>query len=261
MNSSLSDIGLLQAEVVPIVLALPRLLATFLVLPYFAGTAISGAVRNGLVLVLAAFVAPAVPVATLPGTGAWSLIVGKETLIGLLLGLGFGVFVWALQCVGELIDFQSGTANAAFFDPVAGHEIGPTGDLLFRLVVTLFVSAGGLLGLVGALFESYRLWPVASYFPDAGAVLQAFAVREGDAILAWIIKLAAPVIFVLVLIDLGVGLVGRAAPQLNVFVVAQPLKGLLAILVLALVLHIVYAGLQDFLRPDNSVLQFLRHVL
>jgi type III secretion protein T len=261
MNSSLSDIGLLQAEVVPIVLALPRLLATFLVLPYFAGTAISGAVRNGLVLVLAAFVAPAVPVATLPGTGAWLLIVGKETLIGLLLGLGFGVFVWALQCVGELIDFQSGTANAAFFDPVAGHEIGPTGDLLFRLVVTLFVSAGGLLGLVGALFESYRLWPVASYFPDAGAVLQAFAVREGDAILAWIIKLAAPVIFVLVLIDLGVGLVGRAAPQLNVFVVAQPLKGLLAILVLALVLHIVYAGLQDFLRPDNSVLQFLRHVL
>jgi type III secretion protein T len=261
MNHSASDIGLLQAEVVPIVLALPRLLATFLVLPYFAGTAISGAVRNGLVLVLAAFVAPAVPVATLPGTGAWLLIVGKETLIGLLLGLGFGVFVWALQCVGELIDFQSGTANAAFFDPVAGHEIGPTGDLLFRLVVTLFVSAGGLLGLVGALFESYRLWPVASHFPDAGAVLQAFAVREGDAILAWIIKLAAPVIFVLVLIDLGVGLVGRAAPQLNVFVVAQPLKGLLAILVLALVLHIVYAGLQDFLRPDNSVLQFLRHVL
>lgn len=261
MNSSLSDIGLLQAEVVPIVLALPRLLATFLVLPYFAGTAISGAVRNGLVLVLAAFVAPAVPVAMLPGAGTWLLIVGKETLIGLLLGLGFGVFVWALQCVGELIDFQSGTANAAFFDPVAGHEIGPTGDLLFRLVVTLFVSAGGLLGLVGALFESYRLWPVASYFPDAGAVLQAFAIREGDAILAWIIKLAAPVIFVLVLVDLGVGLVGRAAPQLNVFVVAQPLKGLLAILVLALVLHIVYAGLQDFLRPDNSVLQFLRHVL
>jgi type III secretion protein T len=256
-----ADLGALQAEVVPIVLALPRLLAAFLVLPYFAGTAISGAVRNGLVLALAAFVAPAVPVATLPGAGPWLLIVGKETLIGLLLGLGFGVFVWALQCVGELIDFQSGTGNAAFFDPLAGHEIGPTGDLLFRLVVTLFVSAGGLLGLVGALFDSYRLWPVASYFPDVGAVLQAFAIREGDAILAWITKLAAPVIFVLVLVDLGVGLVGRAAPQLNVFTVAQPLKGLLAILVLALVLHIVYAGLQDFLRPDNNVLQFLRHVL
>jgi type III secretion protein T len=261
MNHSPSDIGALQAEVVPIVLALPRVLAAFLVLPYFAGTAISGAVRNGLVPVLAAFVAPAVPVATLPAAGPWLVIVCKESLIGLLLGLGFGVFVWALQCVGELIDFQSGTANAAFFDPVAGHEIGPTGDLLFRLVVTLFVSAGGLLGLVGALFESYHLWPVASYFPDTGAVLQAFAIREGDAILAWIVKLAAPVIFVLVLVDLGVGLVGRAAPQLNVFVVAQPLKGLLAILVLALVLHVVYAGLQAFLRPDNSVLQFLRHVL
>ncbi|NRF69409.1 type III secretion system export apparatus subunit SctT [Aquincola sp. S2] len=259
MNSH--EIGALQAEVVPIVLALPRLLAAFLVLPYFAGTALGGAVRGAFVLVLAAFVAPAVPVTALPGAGPWLVIVCKETLIGLLLGLGFGVFVWALQCVGELIDFQSGTANAAFFDPIAGHEIGPTGDLLFRLAVTLFVSAGGLLGLIGALFESYQLWPVASYFPDARAVLQAFAVREGDAILAWITKLAAPVIFVLVLVDLGVGLVGRVAPQLNVFVVAQPLKGLLAILVLALVLHIVYAGLQDFLRPDNSVLQFLRHVL
>lgn len=259
MTASL-EIGILQAEAMSILLAMPRLLAAFLVLPYFAGSAIGGAVRGAFVFMLAAFIAPAVAV-TAPDASAWLLIACKETLIGLLLGLGLGVFVWALQSVGELIDFQSGTANAAFFDPVAGHEIGPTGGLLFHLAVTLFVSAGGLLALVGTLFDSYRLWPVAAFVPDTGAVLSSFVIRQGDAVLAWIVKLAAPVIFVLVLVDLGVGLVGRAAPPLNVFVVAQPLKSLLAILVLALVLHVMHAGLREFLQPDNHVLRFLRHAL
>jgi len=190
--------------------------------------------------------------------GAWVLIAAKEALIGLLLGLGFGIFIWAIQSVGDLIDFQTGSGNASFFDPVAGHENGPSGEFLGWLVITLFVASGGLLAMVGVIVDSYRLWPVGSFFPKLGPVLEEFAIRQGDTLFLWIVKLASPVLLMLLLVELGMGLIGRVAPQLNVFVFAQPLKSLLATLMMMLFLFFVYESLQEFLRPSNGVLEFLR---
>jgi type III secretion protein T len=163
--------------------------------------------------------------------------------------------------VGSLIDFQTGTANAAFFDPTAGHDVGPREEFLGWLAIVLFVASGGLLAMVGVLIDSYRLWPVASFFPDAGKVLEEFVVRQGDTLFLWIVKLATPVVLVLLIVELGLGLINRVAPQLNVFVFAQPVKSLLATLMTYLFLYFVYESLQEFLRPSNGVLEFLRRAL
>jgi type III secretion protein T len=242
-------------------LTLPRLFAIFAVVPFLSGGMITGVVRNGLLLMLAIFMSPAAGEVPQAAIGTWILIAGKEALIGLMLGLGFGIFIWAIQSVGDLIDFQTGSSNASFFDPVAGHENGPTAEFLGWMVITLFISAGGLLAMLGVVVDSYRLWPVASFFPNLGAVLEQFAIRQGDTLFLWIVKLASPVIVVLLLVELGMGLVGRIAPQLNVFVFSQPLKSLLAHLMMLLFLFFVYESLQEFLRPENGVLDFLRTTL
>lgn len=244
-----------------VVLTLPRLFAIFAVVPFLSGGMITGVVRNGILLMLAIFMSPVAGEMPPLSMATWVLIAGKEALIGVMLGLGFGIFIWAIQSVGDLIDFQTGSSNASFFDPVAGHENGPTSEFLGWVVITLFVSGGGLLAMLGAVVDSYRLWPVASFFPNLGVVLEQFAVRQGDTLFLWIVKLASPVIVVLLLVELGVGLVGRVAPQLNVFVFAQPLKSLVAHLMMLLFLFFVYESLQDFLRPENSVLHFLRSTL
>lgn len=242
-------------------LTLPRLTAIFAVVPFLSGKMLTGFTRAGLLGMLAFFMAPAAGDMPAMSIGLWVLVASKEALIGLLLGLGFGIFIWAIQSVGDLIDFQTGSGNASFFDPVGGHENGPTAEFLGWLVITLFVAAGGLLALVGVIVDSYRLWPVASFFPDVGQVLQEFAVRQGDTLFLWVVKLATPVILVLVLVELGVGLIGRVAPQLNIFVFSQPLKSLLATLMLLLFLFFVYESLREFLRPSNGVLEFLRLAL
>ncbi len=157
--------------------------------------------------------------------------------------------------------FQTGSSNASFFDPVGGHDNGPTAEFLGWLVIVLFVAAGGLLSLVGVIVDSYRLWPVASFMPNLGAVLEEFAVRQGDTLFLWIVKLASPVILVLLLVELGIGLIGRVAPQLNVFVFSQPVKSLLATFMMLLFLTFVYESLSEFLRPSNGVLEFLRLAL
>ena len=260
MGSSIELFGL-EKFFSAVVLTLPRLFAIFAVVPFLSGSMIGGTARNGLLLMLAIFMSPVAGDVPTVSLGTWVLIAGKEALIGLLLGLGFGIFIWAIQSVGDLIDFQTGSANASFFDPVAGHENGPTGEFLSWLAITLFVSAGGLLALLGVVVDSFRIWPVASFFPSVGAVLEQFAVRQGDTLFLWIVKLAAPVVFVLMLVDLGMGLINRAAPQLNVFVFSQPLKRLLASLMMLLFAFFVYESLQEFLRPGNGVLDFLRATL
>jgi type III secretion protein T len=242
-------------------MTMPRLVAIFAVVPFLSGRMITGAARMGLLLMLALFMSPIGGEMPSLSTGMWILIAAKEALIGTLLGLGFGIFIWAIQSVGDLIDFQTGSGNASFFDPIGGHENGPTGEFLGWLVIALFVAGGGLLALLGVIVDSYRLWPVASFFPDLGKVLQEFAIRQGDTLFLWIVKLASPVIVVLLVVELGIGLISRVAPQLNVFVFAQPIKSLLATLMLLLFLFFVYESLQQFLRPSNSVLEFLRLAL
>lgn len=242
-------------------MALPRLAAVFSVTPFLSGTLLTPAVRNGLLALLALFLSPSVGEGVPTSHVLLLLIVAKEALIGLLLGLGFGVFVWVLQSVGDLIEFQTGSGNAEFFDPVGGHEGGATGGFLGWLAVTLFVAAGGLPAMFGAVVDSYRLWPVTAFLPDPGRVLLAFTLHEGDMLFLWIAKLCAPVLVVLVIVELGMGLVSRVAPQLNVFVFAQPVKSLLATLMLVLSLSLVHASMLEFMRPSSSVLALLRQWL
>jgi type III secretion protein T len=194
-----AELATLESLFTAVALAMPRLLAIFSIVPFFSGTMLTGAVRSGLLLMIALFISPVVGDVQPMSLITWGAIAAKEALIGLMLGLGFGVFIWAMQSVGDLIDFQTGSSNASFFDPVAGHENGPTGEFLGWLVICLFVSAGGLLAMLGVIVDSYRLWPVVSFFPDLGAVLQEFVVREGDTLFQWIVKLASPVLFVLLL--------------------------------------------------------------
>ena len=256
-----SELAAFESTFTSAAMALPRLFSVFAVVPFLSGKMISGLTRNGLLVMLALFMAPVAGDMPSLSIGMWLLIAAKEALIGLLLGLGFGIFIWAVQSVGDLIDFQTGSGNASFFDPVGGHENGPTGEFLGWLVITLFVAGGGLLAILGVIVDSYRLWPVLSFFPDLGKVLEEFTIRQGDTLFLWIVKLAAPVLLVLVLVELGMGLIGRVAPQLNVFVFSQPLKSLLATLLMLLFLYFIYESLQEFLRPSNGVLEFLRLAL
>jgi len=256
------DLSVIESFFKPVLLMLPRIAAVFTIVPFLSSHVLSGLVRSSLILMLALFFSPMI-IDQLPeySTALWLLIVLKEALIGIMLGLSFSIFFWAIQTVGELIDFQTGAGNASFFDPISGHAGGPTGNFLVQLLTTLFITIGGMLIMLGILVDSYQIWPVTSFFPDIGKVLVHFVVHQGGTLLSWIVKLAAPVILVLLLAEIGLGLVNRFAPQLNVFIFSLPLKSYLATLMLLLFLMFIFDLLQGFLKPGNDALNFMRSVL
>ena len=254
------DIAALQAAVRPVLMVMPRLLPLTLILPVFGPQIMTSLARNGLIVVLAAFTAPLIDYSSMAAVpyAMWLVLCAKEMLIGVLLGVAFSAMLWAIENVGHLIDFQTGSGNFAFFDPVAGDQSGPTAVFLNLLASTLFVTGGGLHVMLSMFLQSYRLWPVTALLPSAQQVLEQFAVRATDSVVQASVKLAAPVVIVLVLVELGLSLIARSVPQLNVFLISQPVKGVIALLMMSLFLYFVYGSLHAFLAPDGPLFAMLR---
>lgn len=247
----------------PILFVMPRLLPIMLIVPVFNEEIVTGLVRNGLAVVIAAFVAPAIDPAQIVDLPflIWCLLAAKEALIGILLAGAMSAVLFAIQGVGYLIDFQTGSGNAAFFDPMGGHDGGPTSGFLNYVAITLFVTAGGLQMIVQLFAQSYTWWPIGALTPNLSAVLSTFILRQTDAVFVWMVKLAAPVVIVLVLVEAGIGLIGRAVPQLNIFTFSQPVKSALAMLMMVMFMPLVYASLHAQLSPDSGMIALLRSLL
>lgn len=219
-----------------LIMASPRLMGLHLAMPAFSDGAIPPRVRTGLSLSLGLFVMPLILAQAEPPRSAlaFAAIAAKELFLGFAFGFPFSLVNWAVQSAGDLISFGSGASMSAFFDPVSREEITPMGNLLKRYAEAIFFITGAYSLLLGALFESYRIWPVGSFYPAMGPrgadlFISAFGHYFGSAIM-----LAFPALTVMFMITFSLALISRYVPQLNVFFLSMPLQCLAACLILAL---------------------------
>jgi type III secretion protein T len=244
----------------PLLAGLPRFGAAFLILPLLAKTTAPRQIRIGFLIVMVAVAYPnlAFSFSNIDwNMGDWMLFIVKEMLIGGLIGYSMGLILWILTAVGELIDLQAGMTNSQIFNPFGQKESGPFSVLLTQFGVLLFVGFGGLHVFLQLLYESLILWPPYSFMPDVSNAFKDFSLVTSGSLLETAVRLASPVICVLVLVELGIGLVNRAATQLNAFYFSMPIKAVTALLILALLLtHMVDIVHQSFKQSDG-----LLHVL
>ena len=101
-----------------------RLAVAFLVVPIFSNDIMPALVRNAVFASLGLVVAVVQPLDELiaGSAGYLLLVVAKEVFLGLSLGILFGIFLWAFEAAGEIIDTQVGTAQAQILDPFSGHR-------------------------------------------------------------------------------------------------------------------------------------------
>lgn len=200
-----------------------------------APSAVPRLARNAAILTITI---PIVPVnlayARLIEPTLWNyvLLFAKEYAIGFLLGYGVAWLFWAVQTAGAFIDNQRGAAIASSIDPLQGHETSPLGNLFSQAFVTYFFSIGGFLLVVKILYASFTAWPVMRGLPLLSPELPVLALEIMDTGMRLMFVLAAPAIAIMFLAEFGLAIVSRFAPQLQVFILAMPIKSALALLIL-----------------------------
>jgi flagellar biosynthetic protein FliR len=200
------------------------------------GVRLAAPARAGLAFLLAALAAPLLVAS--PGAAALvgapsirlALAFGREVLVGFSLGFVASAAFRAAEIAGRLGDTLRGANVAEILVPTAEERSSPLGVLYLLLATLVFLQIGGVPRLTASLLDSYRVLPVGAGLEAGGVHRAAALVTLASArLIAAGVALAAPVIVALWLTDLALGLVARAAPQVPVYFIGLPLKGLLAI--------------------------------
>jgi flagellar biosynthetic protein FliR len=228
-----------------------------LLAPPFNGRAIpapvKGAFAMALSLLLSTQIAPSLPEVT-----AGFLVVAAitEVVIGAALGFVVQLLFTAVQLAGDLIDLTGGFSLQPAYDPMAMTQNSSIGRLHYLLAVTLLFTSGGHLLIVKGFATSYVGMPVGGDVPTdeiAAVVTTALSMMFLAAL-----QIAGPMVAVLLLTDVALALLSRAAPALNIFTFGFPLKIMLTLILLGLTFPLLPPALDGLLEHAARAMVSLR---
>lgn len=221
-----------------LVMSMARLGAVFYVVPFMGQQVMPGMIRNCIAVCFSLVVYPLAASGIRPETPMvyLSFIAVKEVFIGTLIGFLASVIFWTAEGIGFFIDNQRGATIASTIDPMSGSQTSPLGSLVFQMVTAFFFVSGGFALLLSVIYESYRIWPVFSFFPGIDTDFALVFLETADRLMRMVVILASPVIISVFISELGLGLISRFAQQLNVFFLAMPVKSAVACWILILYL-------------------------
>jgi flagellar biosynthetic protein FliR len=151
----------------------------------------------------------------------------------------------AIATAGSLVDLFAGYSLAAVYDPLADHSAAVFGRFYQLMAATLLFATNGHLILVNGFFRSFDAIPVNGL--AAGDMASVLTGNLGTFMIA-AVEVAGPIIACLFLSEMTLGLVARAAPSLNVFSLAFPLRIVVALLVVGLALPLITPALTNLLH-------------
>jgi flagellar biosynthesis protein FliR len=204
-------------------------------LPVLSGRTVPMKVKVALVLVLGAALAPVIRLPAIPydpAVFAAGLI--AETAIGLTIGLAVRLFFGALELAGELVGVQMGFGVVQLFDPTTSHQTSLMAQFYTLTASLVFLSLNAHMLIVATIVSSYEAIPVFGASLPSG--LGDEILRLSQQMFTIALKLSAPVLVTILLINILLAILGRAVSQINVFVLSFPvtIAGGLAVLGMAM---------------------------
>jgi flagellar biosynthesis protein FliR len=249
----------LDTWVASLMFPLARLLGLIAAAPLFNSRGVPMRIRLALGLAIALAVVPALPpLPTIPA-GSWLAltVLAREAFIGIAMGFTLRLVFAAVDMAGELIGLQMGLSFATFFDPESSGQTIVLGEFLGLLANLIFLALDGHLLLIDITVRSFEWLPVAAGPLGRGG--WAFVAHYGITVFAAGFLLALPLIATLLITNIALGVLTRAAPQLNLFAVGFPVTLTAGFLVLLLSLTAFGPVMRTLLeRGFEAVDQLLR---
>lgn len=213
-----------------------RIAAALTAAPMLGEAAVPLRIRALIALVLALVVQPAMP--AMPAIDPMSMqgvvAMAEQVLIGALLGFMFHLVQAALQMFGAVVSSQMGLSMAQINDPLSGQMTDVVTSMMYVVFILLFFAVDGHLVITHVLARSFTVWPVGSFAFDMEA-LRRLAFAAGWMFSA-AVALMLPVMFATLVVQIGLGLLNRAAPSLNLFSLGFSVTTMFGLLLLTLLL-------------------------
>ena len=219
-----------------------RISSMLLASPIFSTTAVSLPVRVAVsaVITLMVFQYVSVPVVDFLSVST-IVFLAQEITVGVFIGLTMQVVTAAIVLSGQAVSSSMGLAMANMIDPNLGNV--PTLSSFFLVIGLLaFLSLGGHLVLISVLVESFEYLPIGSGMVSLRSI-EGF-VQWSSQIFIGAVALVLPVLMCLLMINVGLGVISRASPSLNIFAVGFPALIPVGLVLVTLSLTFYYATLE-----------------
>ncbi len=215
-----------------------RVGAIVVTMPIFGSGSSPARIKAGLSLMIAVLIFPFVELqAPPPEILPLVLRMVGEVMIGIIIGFAGSLIFAGVQLAGQLAGFQMGFAIVNVFDPVTSAQVSITAQFQYLLAVLVFLAVDGHHIFLSAIAESYRLvFPLDFHF--SGELAQAIVELAKDVFII-AIKVGAPAVTALLMIDIGFGLIARTVPQMNILIVGFPVKIAVGLIGIGLALPLV----------------------
>lgn len=221
--------------------------ALLAVFPLFTVPNFPVQVRVALAAMLAFVTVPFVPPAVAPGTVVGLIMaLGKEAGIGLLLGFVSRLVFYLLEFAGAVMAAEMGLNLAASINPLSASRSEAPGLILFYLGAILFLTLDLHHWTLVAFQKSYTILPVGEGRLGSGLFYDIVGRTSRLFLLGTI--MAAPIIAVSFLINLVFSVLGRAVPQMNIFVESISFRVLAGLVVLGFTLNVAAQHISSYLR-------------
>ncbi|SAK42385.1 flagellar biosynthetic protein [Caballeronia arationis] len=217
-----------------------RILALIATAPVLSHLATPMRVKIGLAGFIALIVAPtleAMPQVTVfSADGVWIII--NQFLIGAALGMTMQIAFAAIDAAGEFIGQQMGLGFASLYDPRAGGNAVVISRYLNTIATLAFLLFDGHLQMMSALVNSFQSVPIGANVLGAAVHAQGWrtVASYGSSVFSTGLLLSLPVVAALLISNLALGILNRAAPQIGIFQVGFPVTMLVGLLLIQLMI-------------------------
>src|SRR5689334_20880982 len=242
------DISLLPALAATFVLVFARMGAMVMLLPGFGESNIPARIKLGIALLLTLIILPlhrADYHVDITSVTSLMVLMVHEIVIGIVLGATARVTLSALAVAGSVIAQQLGLGFVTAIDPTQGQQGQLIGNFLTILGMTLLFATDTHHLVLAALNESYRIFSPGEGFPSGDVA--ALATRAFTAAFKIGMQLSAPFLVFGLVFNIGLGILARLMPQMQVYFVGVPLSIMIGFLIFAFVLTAMMGTYMNYL--------------
>jgi len=219
------------------IMVLLRISAFVIGIPIFFPTGTPASAKIGFCVIFTFLILPGVNyqnVQLITNNTGLIIFAIDEVITGLTLGFITKFCFFSAQLAGQLMDFQIGFSMMSLFDPVSNENVTLLGTLLYWVSMVMFFVVDGHHMLIRAIIDSFNVVEIGKFILSQATAMMMVKIFVEFFTLG--LKIAIPIILIIIITDISLGLISRTVPQLNVMILGMPIKILVGLSCFALVL-------------------------